>query len=372
MLAHSAHTYNFRKASANSFVYHSPGSRSSNFQSSRLPNSLTTPSTPFYFLFTDGTTQLSAVVSCGPPSASFAKPVILQFEHCAMLQPSASWELSIWSCDNLELDETASNALHKDKPVLWTKTLTLGNETINTPLFTQVDHAEVFLVTEQLRTYVLAGRSSDNALATKRLRLAVYASQSMGGTCCIRVYAVEDTKAGHKAVVDREARIQGCLLDKPRTLPYEDNGESLCFSLEEVGNEWQNTRTPTERQELSFSEVWNSRENLKYASFELEANGSATRTYKLQICQGSGTQQDNARQVFRIIYDGARQLISSGSVTRPLREVTVVSSVQADSRALRPFRFTKSLRKQLCQCLDPPNSMGNDWRMLAQMLRVDR
>lgn len=322
------------------------------------------------FVFADGTTQLSAIVSCGPPTASFAKPVIIQFEHCAMLQPSASWELSIWSCENLELDETASNALHKDKPVLWTKTLTLGNETINTPLFTQVDHAEVFLVTEQLRTYVLAGRSSDTALATKRLRLAVYASHSMNGTCCLRVYAVEDTKAGHKAMVDREARIQGCLLDKPRTLPFEDNGESLCFSLEEVGNEWQNTRTPTERQELNFPEVWNSRENLKYASFELEGNGAATRTYKLQICQG---QQDNARQVFRIIYDGARQLISSGSVTRPLREVTVVSSAQADSRApLRPFRFTRSLRKQLCQCLDPPNSLGNDWRMLAQMLRVDR
>lgn len=311
------------------------------------------------------------MVSCGPPTASFAKPVILQFEHCAMLQPAAGvWELSIWSCDNLELDETATTAAAplKDKPAaLWTKTLTLGNETINTPLFTQVDHAEVFLVTEQLRTYVLAGRSSEAALATKRLRLAVYASQS-GGCCCLRVYAVEDTKAAHKALADREARLQGCLLDKPRTLPFEDSGEALCFSLEEVGNEWQDSRTPTERQELSFDAVWNGRENLPLASFELEAC-AATRTYKLQVCQG---QRDAARQVFRVIYDGARQLISSGSVTRPLREVTVVSSVQADSRALRPFRFTRSLRKQLCQCLDPPNSLGNDWRMLAQMLRVDR
>ena len=297
-----------------------------------------------------------------------------------MLQPPASWELAVWCCDNLELDDNQACqpvALSKDKPILWTKLLTLGNETINTPLFTQVDHAEVFLVTEQLKTYVLAGKSCDNSMATKRLRLMVYASQSNGGTCCLRVYAVEDTKAANKAVTDREAQIRGCLLDKPRTLPFEDNMEPLCISLEEVGNEWQN-KSPTERQELAFNEVWNSRENLKYVSFELDASSNtATRTYKLQICQ---SQSSETRQVFRIIYDGMKQLISSGSVTRPLREVTVVSSVasngtasaSADSRTLRPFRFTKSLRKQLCQCLDPPNSLGNDWRMLAQMLRVDR
>lgn len=334
-------------------------------------------------LQTEGTTQLSAVVSCGPSTTTFAKPVILQFEHCAMLKPSSSWELSVWCCDNHELDEAAK----ENRSANWCKLLTLGNETINTPLFTQVDHAEVFLVTEQLKTYTLAGNSSCCADATnltgasKRLRLAVYASQSIG-CCCLRVYAIEDTKAAGKALIDRESQLRGCLLDKPRSLAYEDNAEPLCFSLEEVGNEWQN-KSPTERQELSFQDVWESRESLQHVSFELETNNSTTRTYKLQVCQSNSA---DARQVFRIIYDGAKQLISSGSVTRPLREVTVVSSVAtsnlhgngingsgaADSRPLRPFRFTRSLRKQLCQCLDPPNSLGNDWRMLAQMLRVDR
>ncbi|XP_011504193.1 PREDICTED: netrin receptor UNC5C [Ceratosolen solmsi marchali] len=324
----------------------------------------------------EGTTQLSAVVTCGPSTASFAKPVIVQFEHCAMLQPPACWELQVWCCDNLETSEDAV----KEKLPVWSKLLTLGNETINTPLFTQLDHAEVFLVAEQLRTYVLAGRSCEGTSAGKRLRLAVYASQeSSGGVCCccLRVYAVEDTKAAGKALAEREAQLRGCVLDKPRSLPYEDRGGSLLVSLEEVGNEWQ-SKSATERRELGFTELWSGREGLKYVSFELEAGGSgATRTYKLQICQSSSPE---ARQVFRIIYDGSKQLISSGSVTRPLREVTVVSSIaahgatssSADSKTLRPFRFTRSLRKQLCQCLDPPNSLGNDWRMLAQMLRVDR
>ncbi|XP_033225992.1 netrin receptor UNC5C isoform X2 [Belonocnema kinseyi] len=320
----------------------------------------------------DGITQLSAVVTCGPPLASFNKPVILQFEHCAMLHP-ASWELSIWASNNVELEDTSSTlSIAKDKPITWTRVLTLGNETINTPLFTQLDHSEVFIVTEQLRGYVLAGQSCDNAIATKRLRLVLFASQT--GQCCVRVYAIEDTRAATKAIVDRESQIRGYLLDKPRTLLFEDNREPLHISLEEVGNEWQ-SKSPTERQEVSFRDVWNCQENTSHVTFSLDTafGVSSTRSYKLQVSQGSS----DSRQVFRIVYDGVKQLISSGSVTRPLREVTVVSSGHAnnsttDSTTLRPFRFTRSLRKQLCQCLDPPNALGNDWRMLAQMLQVDR
>ena len=287
-----------------------------------------------------------------------------------MLHP-ATWALSVWATDDLYAEEAVPPG-SDDQPITWKRVLTLGNETINTPLFTQLDHAEAFIVTEQLRGYVLAGQSIDGLMAIKRLRLALFASQT--GQCCIRVYAVEDTKAAMKVIVDRESQIRGYLLDKPRTIVFQDNGEALRISLEEVGNEWQ-SKSSTERQEVNFRDVWNCKQNTTHVTFGLDTafGASATRSYKLQVTQGNS----DARQVFRIVYDGARQLVSSGSVTRPLREVTVVSSGHAntattDSSALRPFRFTKSLRKQLCQCLDPPNALGNDWRMLAQRLQVDR
>lgn len=38
----------------------------------------------------------------------------------------------------------------------------------------------------------------------------------------------------------------------------------------------------------------------------------------------------------------------------------------------KPFRLTRTLRRQLSQCLDPPNTSCNDWRMLAQKLDIDR
>ena len=36
------------------------------------------------------------------------------------------------------------------------------------------------------------------------------------------------------------------------------------------------------------------------------------------------------------------------------------------------FRLPGHIKRLLCQILDPPNVRGNDWRMLAQRLSVDR
>lgn len=323
-------------------------------------------------------TQLSAVICCGPSCATFDKPVILQFEHCAMLHPAGTWELSVWATNELQpsqdkqLPPADTANTHHETAITWTKVLTLGSETINTPLFTQLDHSEAFIVTEQLRSYVLVGASVEDSIATKRLRVALFASQY-----CVRIYVIEDTKAAMKIIVDRETQIRGYLLDKPRPLLFRDSGENLWISLEQVGNEWQ-SKSPTEHQEIGFSDIWNCPSNSSHVAFTLDESfdAVATKSYKLQVCQGRTT--DSQRQVFRIVYDVVKQRVFSGSVTRPLREVTVVSSVGAnnltstDSSARGPFRFTRSLRKQLCQCLDPPNALGNDWRMLAQRLEVDR
>jgi len=68
---------------------------------------------------------------------------------------------------------------------------------------------------------------------------------------------------------------------------------------------------------------------------------------------------------------------SPNAVPRGARVSTVNSSSGCSSLVtLEPagpaFKLPRGLRKHLSQVLDQPNTRGNDWRMLAQKLGMDR
>jgi netrin receptor unc-5 len=76
------------------------------------------------------------------------------------------------------------------------KMVTLGEETINTPVFTQLDAHQCHLVVDQLGHYALIGESASNGTATKALRLAVFApSANQSPDYTLRCYILDDTIA---------------------------------------------------------------------------------------------------------------------------------------------------------------------------------
>ena len=38
-----------------------------------------------------------------------------------------------------------------------------------------------------------------------------------------------------------ERKLGGCLMDKPKSLLYQDGGSNLCLSLEDIGPGWRST-----------------------------------------------------------------------------------------------------------------------------------
>jgi len=73
--------------------------------------------------------------------------------------------------------------------------VTLGEETLNTGMFTQLDTNQVFLVTESLSRFCLVGESLPSGRAAKSLRLAVFGPPSAadcGPDYTVRMYIVED------------------------------------------------------------------------------------------------------------------------------------------------------------------------------------
>ncbi|KAG7189310.1 hypothetical protein KM043_016966 [Ampulex compressa] len=319
-----------------------------------------------------GLTLLSAVVACGPAGLELAKPVILQFEHCAELR-TGNWELSLWSTDiDLEsrsVDSANSSASSNAASTMWRKVLTLGGEPINLPgqPFAQLDHSGVFLVTETPSAYAVVGENSAVApgLAVKRLCVMVFLSREKDHVKC---HLIEDTKASFKLISDQERRLGSTQIDHG-TLGFRASGAPLRVELEDRESGF------VERQEVLYRRIWSSSRTSVKRAFRIEKTvGDLRLSFELRACQ-RGFEEHGL--LLRIDLDLLKRNNTNGKKVGGKVEASVVlrgknSTRSTESVIPRPFRFSKTLRKQLCQCLDPPSARGNDWRMLAQRLQVDR
>ncbi|KAL5018398.1 hypothetical protein ScPMuIL_004120 [Solemya velum] len=318
----------------------------------------------------DKQTILSPVILCGPQSLVLKKPVILSFMHCASMR-QGGWMLSLYNSDT-PLDE----------PPNWQRTVTLGQETINTPVYTQLDPNQCHIMTEQLQRYALIGESvmTSGCRAVKILRLAAFAPvmpPSMDYN--VRVYVVEDTQDALEGVIQVERKLGGRLLDKPKQIPFQDGGNNLCLTIEELSMGWR-SKLAANYQEIPFRHIWSGNQNNLHCSFSLELLDRETHriSCKIQVYQKAIL---NNRQMLNISCNFKEKMPSCSTPCSTLkgRSTTVstgsssgVSSLVMLDPSVHVFRLPQHIRNQLCMLLDPPNSRGNDWRMLAQALTVDR
>ncbi|KAK3593613.1 hypothetical protein CHS0354_025501 [Potamilus streckersoni] len=319
---------------------------------------------------TDKQTILSPVVLCGPFCMVLMKPAILSFDHCASMR-QGGWKLIVCTSDT-PLEE----------PPQWQRTVTLGQETINTPIYTQLDPTNCHIMTEHLQRFALIGEAASAGRAIKILRLAAFAPAlppSMDYS--IRVYVVEDTHDALEGVIQMERRLGGRLLDKPKQIPFQDGGNNLCLTIEELTPGWK-SKLAANYQEIPFRHIWSGNQNNLHCSFSLEMVDVVQDKISCKI------------QVYQKAILTNRQLLKIGAnfkepptcltpvSTLKGRASTVTSTTNSSSgvssmvtlpdACLQNFRLPSHIRNQLCMLLDTPNARGNDWRMLAQALTVDR
>ncbi|XP_022901369.2 netrin receptor UNC5C isoform X2 [Onthophagus taurus] len=344
-------------------------------------------------------TQLSPVISCGP-NISLNKSVIIKIPHCADLSRNN------WSIIVLQSDCSDSQ---------WQTAVTLGQETINTELFCQLDRDKVYLVTDTLSRFVIVGHSV-NGYATKRLKLAVFAPKLCTQSCMdynVRVYVLEDTESSMETVFSQEKRLGGYLLEEPKSINFQDGGNALCLHLENISEGWK-AKPSSNYQEIPFKHLWQANSNSLHCSFSLEAI-KITRilNFKIRVNQKSSEHYQNFDITCRDDTEMSNRTNSAKTYNELLPKVTVQSETtrsandmprsyknqptnqNEDLRSAKNleapklknliltnrgvstcddfvFRLDRNIRKQICQCLDPPTQRGNDWRMLAHALSVDR
>ncbi|XP_073951033.1 netrin receptor UNC5B-like [Choristoneura fumiferana] len=329
----------------------------------------------------EGETQLSPVIRCGPKNFHFRKGVILSFPHCASLK-NASWLLSI-----LQKPEEINTRE-------WRKVLTLGQETPGSPIFAQVDLNKVYLVCEFLSDFVLVGRSF-SGLDAKLLKLALFVSKKSDSYNTLKVHVINDTPYALHDCVENERRLGNSLLCEPKTIYFQENCSDLCVNLRDLGVGWKIV-SGGKYQELAYSQLWNLGVRSLQCNYILQQT-DAISCFELNLSVYQKQKQSNSVN-FNLktndfnsnLNSNKRYSASSGDysvniVENPFNYSSLSkkegrydfvykgnhyrSNLSVDNN-YRMNVLTKSDRIILCKLLDSQTPKGNDWRLLAEKLKI--
>ncbi|NXL92065.1 UN5BB protein, partial [Alectura lathami] len=279
-------------------------------------------------------TVLSPAVTCGPTGLLLCRPVVLTIPHCADVS-SSDWIFQL---------KTQS---HQGN---WEEVVTLDEETLNTPCYCQLEAKSCHVLLDQLGTYVFVGESYSRS-AIKRLQLAIFAPAICTSLeYSLKVYCLEDTPDALKV---------------PRA-PTDGHGPTLgCTDRQCRGH-----LVPCALRCWSWSGRW---AGTCSRSPSLCPSRTATTTC---VCPSttSPTRCGGASCWPSTRWKEKGRSSSSTSLWESSFDTLHSHHSSAPTTQLGPYAFKipLSIRQKICNSLDAPNSRGNDWRLLAQKLSMDR
>ncbi|CAF0763880.1 unnamed protein product [Adineta steineri] len=300
-------------------------------------------------LLNNNQTRLSPVILIGPSDITLVKPAVLSFEHTAVLE--SSWKY------NLMFTEDISN---------WKTILTYGQENISTPVYLQFNNEQqAFILFENMGAYALIGESILNHHASKYLQMACFYNQST-----LRIRFFDKTSDAFERCLSEEIGMKNYLCDQSKQFILHDYQDQICINVDlELSTI---SRINIGYKELPFQTFWTNRIERSCFIFIIP---------NLQMNNNNNNDLGkNFTEQFALHIDVYQPTIFESALHTRLyiNTLNLQQTPGWDLTSLRDRHYSKSsekasrlptlIRQKLCQILDPPTSLGNDWRMFASNL----
>ncbi|CAF1252486.1 unnamed protein product [Adineta steineri] len=311
-------------------------------------------------MLNNGQTRLSPVVLIGPSEITLLKPAVLSFEHTAVLE--SSWKLNLMFSDDI---------------FNWKTILTYGQENISTPVYLQFNNQQqAFILFESMGAYALIGESiSKHHHASKYIQMVSFFNRSSTTTetnsneiiSTLRLRFLDATTDALERCLTEEFALQNYLCDQPKQFILHDYEDQICINVDlELSS---TSRINIGYKEISLKTFWSTRFDRSCFIFIIPNlqldNEHSTTTFidhlAMHIDVYQPTILDSALHT-RLCVNTHNFLHNSGYNSSSIRQRQPTKSTKEISK------LPSLIRQKLCVVLDPPNSLGNDWRMFANNL----
>lgn len=313
---------------------------------------------------TESSILCSSVVHCAPRNYGFVKPVILKIPHC-LLAPE-QWHVHIYHADSE----------HDDLNVSWRRAVSVGEETINTPMFVQLEPSHVYIMTEQLGHFAVVAepRIQQPAIKMKLLAFSQHTPPS-SANCSLRIYVVKDFPNSRDICANVECKLGGSYLGESQVFAFELNSLNLnirvrCSDANVDMTADAAAGTASYEHAIPYQHIL-SNNSILHCEF------SVRRQEQHALCVDFGQGQGQDLLDFYTFSIPAQPLLGGSaeelaSTTNTTISIDRQGNYVNESCVLDFVQLPHATKRLICAALDPPRADERDWRLLAKKLSTDR